>query len=246
MKLKNKLVLGLSFITLTLNSYAQNDKTIVIVDKNDTKKQKEYTYPNRALIENTSVLKFSPLQLSVGEINFGWERKIDNIKSIELEFGPTLSKIGFTVNNNNNLYSYDSIPSPKESSKLGFFGSVGMRFYPLEKGLVLNNFYVSPVLKYRVKNICYSDASSILPDRTGSEIDFNFSFNFGYQKWLTQNFSLDFFGGMGLAQESYRKFKTEYTGQPDPNTGYYYNWKLNSYSGVRFLLTAGIKVGIGH
>ncbi len=240
MKLKNNLYLALSITALSLKSYAQNDKTIVIVDKNNSKKQKEYTYPSRALIENTSVLKFSPLQLSVGEINFGWERKIDNIKSIELEFGPTLSKIGLTVNNNKYQLYNDTFPARNESSKLGFFGSVGLRFYPLEKGLALNNFYVSPVLKYRVKNIGYSDISSSLPDRKGSEIDFNFSFNFGYQKWLTQNFSLDFFGGLGLAQETHREFEIINATSTNPE------WRTISYSGVRFLITAGIKVGIGH
>jgi hypothetical protein len=186
MKFKYKLFLSLSCLTLTLSCYSQKDKTIVSVDRNN--EPRNYTYPFRQLVENTSVLKFSPLQLAMGEINFGWERKIDKIKSVDFEFGPTLSKIGFTVNNNKYQLYNDTFPYRNESSKLGFFGAVGLRFYPLEKGLVLNNFYVSPVLKYRVKNIGYSDVSSKLPDRKGTEIDFNFSFNFGYQKWFTQNF----------------------------------------------------------
>lgn len=244
MKLKNNLYLALSITALSLKSYAQNDKTIVIVDKNNSKKQKEYTYPSRALIENTSVLKFSPLQLSVGEINFGWERKIDNIKSIELEFGPTLSKIGFTVKKNNQFFS-DSTAF-NEYSKVGFFGSVGLKFYPLENGKVLNNFYVSPVIKYRVRNVGYKDVLLILPDRKGSEIDFNFSFNFGYQKWLTQNFSLDFFGGIGLSHVTYREFSIKYNDDPSTSSTIPRLWELKSNSGVKFLLTAGIKVGIGH
>ncbi len=227
-----------AFIALT--SFSQKEKTVIIVDKENSKKQKEYSYPNRPLVENVSVTKFSPLQLIAGEINFGWERKINKLKSIEFEFGPTLSNIGFTVNKLSTPY-IDTFSYSEESSRIGFFGSIGMRFYPLEKSVALNNFYVSPVFKYRVKNTGYTDISGNLPERTGSETNLIFTFNFGYQKWLTQNFSLDFFGGVGLAQESHRDFDIILS-----STSGKQEWKQISYSGVRFSATAGIKVGIGH
>ena len=73
----------------------------------------------------------------------------------------------------------------------------------------------------------------------------NFSFNFGFQKWLSSRFSLDFFGGIGLAYESY--ITNEIVSVYNSTTQLYdYSWNRNSFDGVRFLVTGGIKVGIGN
>jgi hypothetical protein len=55
---------------------------------------------------------------------------------------------------------------------------------------------------------------------------------------------MDFFGGIGLAYESYitRNVSTVY----NSSTGQYdYSWNRFTYDGVRFLITGGVKVGIG-
>lgn len=229
------------FVSATLSAFAQEEK-VIIIDKGPS-----YRTPRapkeRKIVENNGVMKFSPLQMLVGEINFGYEKVIDDYSSVEFEFGPTLSNIRLTVNSNHYFDPYS--PSVQETSGLGFFASAGYRFYPMDNGLVLNGFYVSPVLKYRLMNFGVVDFSENLEDTKGSENHLNFTFNFGYQTWLSERFSLDFFGGLGLSYESHIRYNAVST--YDGVTGLYsYAWDKNAYDGVRYLFTAGIKVGIGN
>jgi hypothetical protein len=238
--MKNRI---LSFVVLftSLSGMAQEEK-IIVIDRGvrgRTKPQKE-----QKLVDNDHVLKFSPLQMVMGEINLGFEKKMNEMSSLEFELGPTLSEVGFTVNE---YHYYDpwGYPSQSRNTGVGFFGSVGYRFYPMDNTMVLNRFYVSPVFKYRLYNFQLRDFSGILDDQKGSENQAMFTFNFGYQKWLSDHFSLDMFAGFGLAFEGH---DTYYLNSVyDGNTGtYIYNWEENNFNGVRFAFTMGVKVGIGN
>lgn len=238
-----KIFLGLSFTCFLFTAFAQEEKVIVI-DKGagKTTRQSSKTATDRKLVDNISVLKFSPLQMAVGEINFGYERKIDEMSSFEVEFGPTLSNISLSVSENHYFDPYGNYS--QETSKIGFFTSIGYRFYPMDNGKVLNGFYVSPVFKYRLMNFGVQDFSENLEDTQGNENHAYFTFNFGFQRWLSEHFSLDFFGGIGLGYESHTRYSVAsvYDGT---NGTYSYYWDRHSYDGVRFLVTGGIKVGIG-
>lgn len=238
-----KLFIGLSFMSLIFSALAQEEK-IIVIDKGSGKTYKPKTV--RPLVENNSVMKFNPLQMIVGEINFGFEKKIDEMSSVEFEFGPTLSNIGFTVNNNHYYYFEPYYgPNAQETSGVGFFASAAYRFYPMDKGLVLNGFYVSPVVKYRLMNFGVHDYTETLEDQKGNENHMYFTFNFGFQRWLSERFSLDMFGGLGLGYEAHVHYRVMNT--YDDVTGQYtYSWDKNAYSGVRFVFTGGIKIGIGN
>ena len=226
--------------TLSFGAMAQDQK-VVIIDKgssyNAPKKRKEPLVTN-----NINIIKFSPLQLLVGEINLGYERVLNEMSSVDFEIGPTLSNIRLSVAGN---HYFDPIygPNVERTSGVGFFFGTGYRMYPLRGGLAPNWFYVSPVFKFRQMNYGFHDYSNLLPDAKGSEKDFNFSFNFGSQFWLEEKFSLDMYAGIGLAYESYKDYVM--TNTYDGNTGQYvFGWQQDVYSGVRFLFTGGVKIGI--
>ncbi len=228
--------------TLTFCAMAQDQK-VVIIDKgssyNAPKKRKEPLVTN-----NLNIIKFSPLQLLVGEINLGYERVLNEMSSVDFEIGPTLSNVRLSVSGNH-LFNPGFGPSVERTSGVGFFFGTGYRMYPLRGGLAPNWFYVSPVFKFRQMNYGFHDFSNLLPNTKGSEKDFNFSFNFGSQFWLEEKFSLDVFAGIGLAYESYKDYfmTSVYNG----TTGLYdYQWQEDAYSGVRFLFTGGVKIGIAH
>ncbi len=226
--------------TLTFGAMAQDQK-VVIIDKgssyNAPKKRKDPLVTN-----NLNIIKISPLQLLVGEINLGYERVLNEMSSVDFEIGPTLSNIRLSVQGNH-FFDPGFGPSVERTSGVGFFFGTGYRMYPLRGGLAPNWFYVSPVFKFRQMNYGFRDYSNLLPNVKGSEKDFNFSFNFGSQFWLEEKFSLDVFAGIGLAYESYKDYfmTSVYNG----TTGLYdYQWQQDSYSGVRFLFTGGVKIGI--
>jgi hypothetical protein len=231
-----------AFLVVTL-AKAQEEKVIVI-DRGAAYKNTQRARKPEKLVDNSHVMKFSPLQMIMGEINLGFEKRVNEMSSIEFEFGPTLSELGFSVNSNH--YSPDpwGFNYSRRSTGVGFFGSVGYRFYPMDNTMVLNRFYVSPVFKYRIYNFGVEDYSKVLPSQKGNEGQAIFTFNFGYQKWLSDHFSLDMFAGFGLAYESHKDFFTESI-YDDVTGAYTYKWVNNNYSGVRFAGTMGIKVGIG-
>jgi len=231
-----------AFLVVTL-AKAQEEKVIVI-DRGAAYKNTQRARKTEKLVDNSHVMKFSPLQMIMGEINLGFEKRVNEMSSIEFEFGPTLSEVGFSVNSNH--YSPDPwiFNYSRRTTRAGFFGSVGYRFYPMDNTMVLNRFYVSPVFKYRIYNFGVEDYSKVLPSQKGNEGQAIFTFNFGYQKLLSDHFSLDMFAGFGLAYESHKDFFTESI-YDDVTGAYTYKWVNNNYSGVRFAGTMGIKVGIG-
>lgn len=236
-----KTFIAVYFISFFFSVFGQEEK-IIVIDRGSGKTQKQKK--ERDLVNNNTVLKFSPLQMLVGEINFGFEKKIDEISSVEFEFGPTLSNIEFSVEEN---HYYDPFGNggSTETAGLGLFASAAYRFYPMDNSKVLNGLYVSPVLKYRLMNFGVHDYSDVLENTKGSENDIYFTFNFGFQRWLSESFSLDFFAGIGLGYESHLHYRA--TSVYDGNTGLYnYDWEKDAYNGVRFVFTGGIKIGIGH
>jgi hypothetical protein len=235
----------LTFATLLVVTLAKaQEEKVIIIDRGASYKNTQQVRKPEKLVDNDYVMKFSPLQMIMGEINLGFEKRVDEMSSIEFEFGPTLSEVGFSVNSNH--YSPDpwGFNYSGRSTGVGFFGSVGYRFYPMDNTVVLNRFYVSPVFKYRLFNFGVEDYSKVLPSQKGSEGQAIFTFNFGYQKWLSDHFSLDMFAGFGLAYESHKDFFTESI-YDDVSGMYTFKWVNNNYSGVRFAGTMGVKVGIG-
>ena len=94
-------------------------------------------------------------------------------------------------------------------------------------------------------NFGIEDYSENLQPTEGSEDHLYFTFNFGYQSWLSERFAIDYFAGLGLGYESHKRASVSTT--YDPNTGYYnYFWDQNNYSGARYVFTMGLKVGIGN
>lgn len=221
----------------TISSYAQEE--IIIVDR------KNYKQPRKEreikLNENIQVIKFAPLNMLAGEINFGYERQFGQKGSIDIEVGPTISNIGFGLNS----HIYDPYGSNNTTaiSSLGFLIGAGFRYYPLDETEALNRFYVSPVLKYKLMNTNYEDLSEILTDtRTGKKSMMNFYFNFGYQTWLSKSFSIDLFCGFGIGMHSESTF---YTTQVFQQNEWVSTWQENSVSGAVYVGNIGLKVGIG-
>jgi hypothetical protein len=226
---------------VTLTGYTQEEK-IIVIDRGERGRTKEKR--EQKLVDNEYVIKFSPLQMVMGEINLGFEKRINELSSVEFELGPTLSEVGLRVTDDH--FASDPFGnSINRTTRMGLFASAGYRFYPMDNTLVLNNFYVSPVFKYRLFNFFMEDYSGNLSRVKGAVNQGMFTFNFGYQKWLSDHFSLDMFGGLGLCFESHREY--DMIAIYDGNTGLYnYSWQENNYSGVRFAVTAGLKIGIGN
>lgn len=230
----------LSFLICTSFSIgAFSQQEVVIIDKGEVRNYKKERQIK--LNDNIQVFKFAPLNMIAGEINFGYERQISQKGSLDFEIGPTISKIGFGVNN----HLIDPIggePQQNEVSGMGFVFSMGYRFYPLDETEALNRFYVSPVLKYKLLNHQVEDLSGTLNNVNGSNSMFNFYFNFGYQVWAAKKFSIDFYGGLGIGYQNVRDYymTTVYNGMD-----WEYSWQEEGGKGARYVFNTGIKVGIG-
>lgn len=217
--------------------YASAQTEVIIIDKGEYKQRKEKEIK---LNDNTQVFKFSPLAMLVGEINFSYEKQTSQKGSVEFSLGPTLSKVGFGVN----THIFDGFqPSVTENTGLGFFTSLGYRFYPLDQTEALNRLYFSPIVKYKLLNYSYHDNSGSLDDIKASDSRIDFYFNMGYQLWAAKSFSIDFFGGIGLGYRTTEEYRTD--SYYDTNGEWQYKWVKYSGSGARYLATMGFKIGIG-
>lgn len=239
---------GIVFTTLTaffltLNYAVAQDEYVLIEKSKIPRKEKKPIRFN----DNTSEIKFSPTQILAGEINFSYEKKISPNSSFEIGAGPTLSNI--TLGSNRDYYYYyDPYYGggyAYQTSGVGLFVELGYRFYPLDKTEALNRLYFSPILKYRIKNYGLSDASNILEDRQGKEEVASFAFNTGYQLWMSDRFSMDFFTGLGVGYQMDKDYRIG--SYYDVNTQSYVNqWENNSGSFARYVINFGFKVGIGY
>ncbi|MFT5859037.1 MAG: hypothetical protein ACI865_001133 [Flavobacteriaceae bacterium] len=231
------LILFLFTLGFTFSGIAQRD--IVIIDKGNGSERAIFKKEPK-LNENTRVVKFSPLQMIVGEINFSYEVQTSKKGSVEFGAGPTISNIGF----GGQSHIIDPWGGQSETTSFGLFASAAYRYYPLDGTEALNRFYVSPMLKFRLYNFGLNDLSQNLDPTTGNEQQVNFLLNFGYQAWVSKSFSMDFFVGMGLGMKTVNSAFADAIFDPVTN-GYLYEWHESSSTQARYLFTMGMKVGIG-
>ena len=219
-----------------LYAAAQDDK-IIIVDRYQTAaKPTEERLPRR-MVDLNQVFKFDPIRMAIGEINFAYERVVGQQTSIEFELGPTVSNLG-----GNRVFTDNMGGAPvTRYSEIGCFGSFAFKFYPLDGRPALNQLYVSPKFKYRRYNETVE--STTIGSNKGYSNESIFTFNFGYQQWLAQRFSFDYYIGFGLKSERgvERYATTEIVGGEWSEV-----WRDQTLRSTRFVATIGIKVGIGN
>lgn len=235
-KAKLSILLVGFLVSKSFMSMSQDEK-FIILDRNDLKALKKEPQ-KQILVENDYVIKFDPLRMLVGELGFSYEKVIGLNSSIEFELGPTISNL-YDFNN----HFYNSNNSYNTQSGIGLFTSAAFRFYPMNDAL--NGFYVSPKLKYKSVNTQYIDQTGLLNNETGSKNQIAFMFNMGVQKWLSKQFSVDFYAGLGIGYNYHRDFN--YNSIYDPVTyEYSYVWNKKKYQEARVVCNFGIKVGIGN
>ena len=230
-----KLFASLLVLFMTFSFFAQEE--IVIIDRTKSRYRSQREIKKN---ENTQVYKFSPLSLFDGEILFGYERQTTAKASFDVEIGPTISKVGVGVPGH---FGSPFEPVAEENSGMGVVIGVAYRYYPLDETEALNRFYVSPQFRYKIYNHTVQDYSGFIPDVVrGNETMANFFFNFGYQSWLSSTFSMDFYFGVGIGNYSSKNYFAEATFN---GNDWEYRWAEDNRSGARYVLNAGIKIGIG-
>lgn len=230
-----KILACLSALLITSSIFAQDE--IIVIDRSKTRLKTQREFKKN---ENSQVYKFAPLSILDGEILFGYERQLTAKGSFDVELGPTISKISVGVNGHvGNSFE----PSVGETSGMGFVTGVAYRYYPLDETEALNRFYVSPQFRYKIYTHSVQDFSGFADGvQRGNETMANFFFNIGYQSWLSDTFSADFYFGVGIGNYSSRDYYVEnfFNG-----SDWEYRWIEQGISGARYVLNAGIKFGIG-
>lgn len=221
--------------TISLTSFSQDD--VIVIDK---KALRSNMKRERKTTEATGVMKFAPLNMLAGEINFGYEHMINDNTSFDIELGPTISEITF---GGDHIYYYDPWMVSEKSSSIGFVTSVGLRYYPSDDYRAPNGFYVSPKLRYKLMNSYVEpyDNSIPLDRKMASNNKLGFYFDFGYQLWVSSTFSLDFYTGLGIGIVDYSSYSIVYDYD---GSGYTYSWQKRSESYATYLFNIGLKVGI--
>jgi hypothetical protein len=237
--MKNKLLLTLSLcMALGTVSIAQTD-SIPSKEKDENKKRFQ-----QVAVDNTMAFKFDVLHILFNEINLGFEQKISKKATIELDFGPTISNVNLIGDNfkGEGLFT---------NSMFGYFLAVAYRFYPLDGHEAFNGFYFSPELKYKTLNTRFEDRYvhddfpeyNQLISRVGQWNQASFTLNFGYQLWLSKKFSIDYFAGLGLGYRNNMEYEQDFI--QTNYTTLTSNWKGTNEKGARYVITAGLKIGIG-
>ena len=231
---------------LSLSAVAQEQK-VVVVRQDDSRSESTYKRKVRAAdrnVENYNAFKFDPLRMAIGEINFSWETRVQERTTLEFELGPTVSNL------RNSRFEIDYLISPGElqfevNSAMGALASAAVRFYPLEDYQAMNKLYVSPRIKYRRYNETYTAEATPLSAMRGGSNEFIFSFNIGFQQWLSNNFAFDYYFGVGIGSYSGVSYSpaSVYDGNVNDWT---YSWDRNDTQYSRFIATIGMKVTIGN
>lgn len=198
-------------------------------------------------MNNRYLVKLTPTQMTVGEINLGFEYRVANHSTLELTLGPTISQLGsqYSTVNYLNQTAYQSQQYGRTKSSIGFFGALEYRFYPLSYANAPRGLYIAPNVKYRLYNTKMFDNSSLLPETKNESNEFMFRLNFGYQFWLSDRFALDVFSGIGLVVEqrtgNYINMEYDQFGNQIQQN----SWTVSSNSNTNIAATIGVKVGIG-
>ena len=221
-------------LMFTQTGIAQDE--LIIVDRGSRRETEKK--PLR-LNENTSVVKFSPTQMFVGEINFSYERQTSKYSSFEVSLGPTISNIAL---GNVQSHIIDPWGYSYRTSRMGAFGEVAYRYYPLDQTEALQAFYISPLLKVKMMNFGIVDGTGLLPDTKGSDLRASFALNVGYQWWMSKSFCMDFYAGMGIG---YQQLKDSYVSTEFIDPNWVSVWKPSNSTGARYVFNFGFKVGIG-
>jgi hypothetical protein len=230
-----KLFVALFALLITSSVFSQEE--IIIIDRSKTNYKTQQEFKRN---ENTQVFKFSPFSLFDGEILFGYERQLTAKGSFDVELGPTISKIAFEVPGH---IGGSSAPAPGETGGLGVVLGAAYRYYPLDETEALNRFYISPQFRFKVYNHTVQDYSGLITDVVrGNETMANFFFNVGYQSWLSSTFSIDYYFGIGIGQYTSRDYFAESFFEGNE---WQHRWLEQTRSGARYVLNAGIKLGIG-
>lgn len=195
-------------------------------------------------IGNKWAVKLTPTQLIMGELNLSVEFKTSKRTSMDIDFGPTLSQVGF---GGMTWEDYDpDQPSTTydlyKDGSVGYFGALGFRYYPLTKTQSLNRLYIQPQVKYRVYRTIVGEESGLWNEVISTNTQYKFLFNLGYVLWASQNFGFEFYTGAGLGYREVQKYQP-YTVTNGSDISY--EWWQGVDREPQILLNFGIKVLIG-
>lgn len=215
-----------------------NAQQVVVRQQSGATKSTNRKYIERN-VENYNAFKFDPLRMTIGEINFSWEKRIDDKVSVEFELGPTISNLG------GNRFYYDSYNQYQVNSRMGGLISAAVRYYPLEGLWAMNKLYISPKIKYRRYNSDYTSLEIPLPNQSAYSNETMFTFNVGYQQWLSNNFAFDYYVGLGIG--GYKSTNYSMNSVYNGNTqAYDYSWKKNTENYAKLIGVIGMKITIGN
>lgn len=215
-----------------------NAQQVVVRQQSGTTKSTNRKYIERN-VENYNAFKFDPLRMTIGEINFSWEKRIDDKVSVEFELGPTISNLG------GNRFYYDSYNQYQVNSRMGGLISAAVRYYPLEGLWAMNKLYISPKFKYRRYNSDYTSLEIPLPNQSAYSNETMFTFNVGYQQWLSNNFAFDYYVGLGIG--GYKSTNYSMNSVYNGNTQTYdYSWRKYTENYAKLIGVIGMKITIGN
>ena len=233
-------------LLITLFAFSANaQQEVVIVRQSDHSKPVKVVKEKKPArnVENYNAFKFDPFRMAIGEINFSWEHRIHEKTTLEFEAGPTISNL----RKNRFSISQDMVGTGyyERESAMGVLVSAAVRFYPLEDFQAMNRIYVSPRFKYRRYNESVVSSEPGLGPIRGYSDEMIFSFNIGYQAWLSNNFAFDYYIGAGIGSYNGRTYQTmsTYDGNTDSWT---YSWQPLNKRYASFVGVIGMKVTIGN
>lgn len=214
------------------NILGQSERVYVNLDSDDNSRTK-----SGRVVEHMNVIHHDPIRMMTGEIGFSFERVLKEKLSIEIGAGPTLSGIGFT-----RFFSFDQ--GTTTASRIGFLAEVGIRYYPLNDMPALNKLYIMPSVKFRQYNVDYEANAISLPNRRGYQNDISYNFTVGYQQWLADGFSFDYYAGFGLGMRYSQSFYA--VDDFNPETQQFEPRWIGTYNQLpRLYFNLGLKVGLG-
>ncbi|SFT38045.1 Protein of unknown function [Lishizhenia tianjinensis] len=234
MKKKTLILLG-GLLISTVTAYAQTEKVYVT-----NKRSRFFNTPpsQRIEVEHMNVVKFDLLNQLNGEMRFSYEHVVGDKSSIELTAGPNVSNIW----SGRFLSQYGG-----EVGKMGVSAEVGFRYYPLRELSALNQFYIMPAVGVKHFNSEYHAPvleGQVTPDPfSGNDTRIYYTFNIGYQHWVSKTMSIDYFIGMGLAQRNQSSAYTTYNWSQ--NGEMTTEWVQESTSFPTVQINAGLRFGIG-